>query len=232
MGILPYNSAKDTPRKRRPLDQEQVVREALRLLDDVGLNALTMRNLAARLSVRAASLYRHVRDKQELLILLADELSAQVPLPSPGLPWREQLIAIAKHYRRALLSHRDGPRLLALAPPAGERRLLLIESVLREFAAAGFSRSDAARAAYHFNNFVTEFAADEMRIKNAAITMGVSERVVWKKARKQFAELPKDVYPTLVTHCAELTEGDFGALFQYGLDVWLDGLEKRLSTTA
>ena len=74
MRIVPYRRAEHR-RKRRTLDQQQVVKTALGLLDEVGLDELTMRRLADRLGVKAASLYRHVRDKDELLILLGDEIS-------------------------------------------------------------------------------------------------------------------------------------------------------------
>src|SRR5579875_3593997 len=77
------------------LDREHVVRVALDLLDEVGLDELTMRRLADRLGVTAASLYWHVRDKDELLALLADAISAQMPEPSLSPPWREELIRVA-----------------------------------------------------------------------------------------------------------------------------------------
>src|SRR5262247_3855400 len=68
-------------RKRQVLDQAQVVNAALALLDEVGLDELTMRRVAERLNVKAASLYRHVHNKEELLALLGDEISAEIPLP-------------------------------------------------------------------------------------------------------------------------------------------------------
>src|SRR5215467_11312951 len=90
----------DRSRKRRPLDQAQVVRAALALLDEVGLDELTMRRLAERLGVKAASLYRHVRNKDELLVLLGDEISGEIPFPNPSGSWREQLVEAAWNVRR------------------------------------------------------------------------------------------------------------------------------------
>ena len=77
--------------KRRTLDQARVVRAALALLDEAGLDELTMRRLADRLGVKAASLYRHVRNKDELLALLGDEISAEIPLPPASGGWQQQL---------------------------------------------------------------------------------------------------------------------------------------------
>src|SRR5215831_1925121 len=156
MAIVPFRKA-ERRRKRRTLDQAQVVRAALALLDEVGLDELTMRRLAARLRVKAASLYRHVRNKDELLALLGDEISAEIPLPPAAGTWRDQLTASAWNVRRGLLAHRDAARVLASTPPAGPRRLRHVEAVLRILRAAGLSDRDATYAAYHLNNLVTEF---------------------------------------------------------------------------
>src|SRR5215469_6392403 len=98
---------------RAPLDRERLVDEALALLDEVGLDDLSMRRLAERLGVTAASLYWYVRDKDELLALLADAISGEIPLPDPDLPWREALEVGARNLRRIAVSHRDGARVLA-----------------------------------------------------------------------------------------------------------------------
>src|SRR5262245_62638225 len=127
-----------------------------------------MRRVAERLNVKAASLYRHVHNKEELLALLGDEISAEIPLSRADGNWRHQLTEAAWNARRGLLAHRDAARVLASTPPAGPRRLRHIEAVLRILRLTGLSDRDAARAAYHLNNFVTEFAADEARFATFA----------------------------------------------------------------
>src|SRR5579872_4152407 len=153
MSIVPFRT-REPRRKRRTLDQAQVVQAALALLDEVGLDELTMRRLAERLGVKAASLYRHVRNKEELLALLGDEISAEIPLPRGSGPWQDQLTEMAWNVRRGLLAHRDAARVLASTPPAGPERMRHIEAVLRILKTAGLSDRQAARAAYHLNNFV------------------------------------------------------------------------------
>src|SRR5262249_53764529 len=111
MTLVPFR--KHERRKRRSLDQAQIVRAALALLDEVGLDELTMRRLAERLDVKAASLYRHVRNKNELLALLGDEISGEIPLVSAKGSWRDQLNEMAWNVRRGLLAHRDAARVLA-----------------------------------------------------------------------------------------------------------------------
>ncbi|HEY4266968.1 MAG TPA: TetR/AcrR family transcriptional regulator C-terminal domain-containing protein [Galbitalea sp.] len=99
------------------LDRQQVIDEALRLLDDVGLDALSLRTLAGRLGVRAPTLYWHIGSKAELLDALADAIMDEVihSIPEPGADdsWREWLLAALVELRNAMLRHRDGARTIA-----------------------------------------------------------------------------------------------------------------------
>jgi len=221
MGIVPYKQS-ERARKRQPLDRARIVSAALALLDEVGLDQLTMRRLADKLGVKAASLYRHVRDKDELLVLLGDEISGQIPPMSETGPWRQRLIDMAFNVRRGLLAHRDAARLLAITPPFGPRRLRHIETMLKMLRDAGLSPRDAVRAAYHCNNFVTEFAADEARFSAYA---GSSRKKTLALARKEFKSLPPAEYPTVVSLADELAADDSDGLFRFGLDIWLAGIE-------
>src|SRR2546423_1582765 len=140
------------------IDLDQIVKAALQLLDEVGLDGLTMRRLAERLNIKAASLYWHVRDKEELMVLLANEICGSFGALDPTLPWREQLEQSADEYRRVLLSHRDAARVLLLSgPPSGANRLDQVESLLGVLLKAGFSPEDAAFAGFLMNDYVTTF---------------------------------------------------------------------------
>jgi len=223
VSIVPYHTR--DRRTRRPLDQAQIVRAALALLDEVGLDELTMRRLAERLGIKAASLYKHVRSKEELLVLLGDEISGEIPFADRTGSWRDQLTRIAWNVRRGLLAHRDAARVVAYTAPFGPRRLRHIEALLRVLRDAGLSRRDAARAAYHCNNFVTEFAADEARMTALAGVSAASQRKLLAEARRHFKALPRGEYPTVVELADDLTDSDPDALFQFGVDLLLRGLE-------
>ena len=225
MSFVPYRET-HRRRKRQPLDRAQIVRAALALLDEVGLDDLTMRRLAEKLGVKAASLYRHVRHKEELLVLLADEISGEIPVVEPRGSWKEQLVEMARNVRRGLLAHRDGARLLASTAPSGPQRLRHIEAVLRTLRSAGLSGGDAARAAYHMNNLVTEFVADEGRFAQQAEAMGTTRRKMLAEARRYFSALPKDEFPNVVELAADLADDDADGLFQFGVQVWLRAIEQ------
>jgi AcrR family transcriptional regulator len=229
VSILPYRDTR-RPRERQPLDRLQVVRAALALLDEVGLDGLTMRRLAERLGVKAASLYRHVRDKEDLLVLLADEISGEVAPVEVGPPWQDRLVDMAWRYRRVLLAHRDAARLLADTSLSGPRRLRRIDGLLELLLAAGFSAQDAVRAGYHFNNFVVEFVADEVRLAMAAEAMGTSPGEVLAETRRQLKALPAEEYPTLTRLADHIADSDSDGLFRFGLELWIGGLERLQSS--
>ncbi|WP_036284039.1 TetR family transcriptional regulator [Microbacterium luticocti] len=99
------------------LTRDAVVQAALALLDDDGLDAVTMRVLARRAGVAASTLYWHIRDKDELHLALADRIMAPALQAVAGLgeirDAREWLFAAACAMRDALRAHRDGARVVA-----------------------------------------------------------------------------------------------------------------------
>jgi TetR/AcrR family tetracycline transcriptional repressor len=100
-----------------PLTREQIVNEALALLDESGLGGLTLRKLAARLGVSAPTLYWHVSGKADLIGELAETiLRAELAnLPAPGHDWRDWLADTIGRFRRAMLAHPDGARIVSAA---------------------------------------------------------------------------------------------------------------------
>jgi len=157
----------EPPQERVGLTREQVVRAALDLLDEVGLGGLSMRGLADRLGVRAASLYWHLRDKEQLLDLLSEAILEEVPEPEPG-PWRPALDAFAEGYRQVLLAHRDAASVVA-GFQAGRAALGLYERLVAVLVDAGVPAPDAADAAVLlFGQYVPAFVADETASAPAA----------------------------------------------------------------
>jgi AcrR family transcriptional regulator len=207
-------------RRARALDRDRVIRGARELLEEAGLDELTMRRLAEHLGTKVASLYRHVRDKDEVLALVAEDLCSELPAVAPDGSWQEQLRALAWSFRAEFARRRDAARLLASTPPIGPRRLALIEVVLSVLRRSGLGDRDVAWAAYHFNNLVTEFAADEARFAS------LQREGSFDDARQRFASLPDDRFPTVVALAEHLASGDADGLFRFGVDLWIGGLER------
>lgn len=227
------NGANSGLAKRQPLDLERVVREALALLDEAGLDSLSMRNLAERLGIRAASLYWYVRDKDELLGLLADAISGEVLAPAPDLPWRIWLEALLAENRRILLAHRDAARIMVETPPFTPNRLRMIDMTLQALLAAGFTGVEVLRVGRLLNDYVTSFVLEEYNELNMAAGMGVNGAANIEEAetaaQRQFAALPADTYPAIAAVAAHAADPDLDARFRFGLKVILDGLERQLA---
>jgi TetR/AcrR family tetracycline transcriptional repressor len=109
------------------LNPQNVVAEALDLLEEVGLDGVSTRRLAQRLGVEQPSLYWHFRKKEDLLGAMAEAAMAPhatAPLPAPGEDWRAWFLENFRSFRRTLLLRRDGARLhagLRPGPPDRER---------------------------------------------------------------------------------------------------------------
>ncbi|MEV0405875.1 TetR/AcrR family transcriptional regulator C-terminal domain-containing protein [Actinoallomurus sp. NPDC050550] len=126
----------------------EVLQAAIELLDEVGLDGLTMRLLAGRLGVRASALYRHYPSKQALL----DAMVAHLIVPPDGAappiegPWDERLRTVAIGAREVMLAHRDGARLLTGFQQPSDEAVAAFEGLVAALVAAGLSEDGATVA--------------------------------------------------------------------------------------
>jgi TetR/AcrR family transcriptional regulator, tetracycline repressor protein len=147
------------------LTKDSIVRTALSLLDEVGMDGLTLRALAARLGVQAPALYWHVRNKQALLDEMATVVWRRIGdvmagLP-PGTPWRAVMTTYAVTVRGELLGHRDGAKAFSgttLTDPGVVRRQ---EPVFANLTGQGFTLEGAARSLTLVHYFTIGFCVEE-----------------------------------------------------------------------
>jgi len=227
MKIKPFNVSK--PKHIEPaLDQGQIVQAAIDLLDEVGFDGLTMRNLAKKLGVQAASLYWHVRNKQDLLSLLAEEICAPMREPDRTLPWQKQLEEMANEFRRVLLVHRDAAQVLASSGgPSGPKRLRLTEIGLRTLLDAGFSEKDAAYAGMLMNDYIIMSVLEETRY--AVLEAEGTSEDSSLDVQNWVESLQANEYPSLIALANYLTEPDGDERFRFGVDLLRNGLESLLA---
>lgn len=204
-------------RRRRRLDRSQVVTAALELLDDVGLEGLSTRRLAERLGVQSPSLYWHVRDKEELLDLLADRIMSEVPVPAPDLPWRERLERLLTAGRRALRAHRDAARVLAGRAPRGPHWLEVANAAVGALVDAGLSDQEAVDGVSIVVSYLMGFALDEAEWSSEAVASYLGF----------LGSLSVERFPRLTTMAGILSRPDPDRQFHYGVGFLLDGLERR-----
>ncbi|WP_367123662.1 TetR/AcrR family transcriptional regulator C-terminal domain-containing protein [Streptomyces phytohabitans] len=210
------------PRRRRgrpPLvDRGRVVAVAVELLDEVGLDALTMRRLAEALDVRAGTLYGHFATKRDLLDDMAEALLAGCadPLP-PDLDWPGRVAELAGRLRLALLRHRDGARVHAGAHSVGPHTLGFADHFVRVLTDAGLPPEDALRAAFTVIDYTVGHTLEEQ-------TAAPPHERPTAAADRLHAALRTGDHPHLAPLADLVTEPDFGARFAYGLRLLLRGL--------
>lgn len=132
----------------RGLNRARILRAALTLVDEDGIDALSMRNLGERLGVQAMSLYRHVRDKDDLLDGLQGAVLAEMEMPRTiGAPLAERVVAWARALRHALVRHPKTIPLFTSRAVVDPEALVVVENVLASLTEAGLD-DEAALGLY------------------------------------------------------------------------------------
>lgn len=154
------------------ITRERIVAVALELLDEHGLDALTVRALATALDVRAPALYWHVRNKQELLDAMATEVMRRVGIVlstlGPGADWRDDLSAYARILRTEYLKHRDGARIFSGTRLSDPDVLRTKELWFARWTAAGMTLVGADDAIDLTTAFVVGFVIEEQERRQSA----------------------------------------------------------------
>jgi AcrR family transcriptional regulator len=213
-----------TKGKRSPLSRDRVLRAALELADAGGTGALTMQQIGRRLGVEAMSLYRHVRNKDDILDGLVDLVFAEIELPADRSEWRTVLRARSISARAALRRHPWAITLMESRVAPGPASLRSRDDVLAVLLDAGFSAAMATHAHNILDSYVYGFALQEAQLpfSNAEELAALGEELL--------AQVPADTYPSFVRVSAELLASgfDYGDEFGFGLDLILDGIERAL----
>jgi AcrR family transcriptional regulator len=218
---------------RRPrLTRERVVTEALAVIAEDGVPALTMRSLAARLGVVPGAVYHHVRNKEQLQDLLLDGVLAEVEFDlDSSLHWTEQLKVLAHRLRRVLEAHPGVAGILKTRDPLGPHSLALAEAFLSPLLATGFADREAGLAFFLLVDYTIGFAVsgtptsvNEQRVRDPAVRA---------QLHQFFRSLPPDRFPALVAVGEHVWVDNRDERFTAGLDVLMAGLEHaRNSPTA
>lgn len=206
--------------EREPLSRERVLRAAIELVDREGIDALSMRRLAADVGVEAMSLYYHVKNKDDILSGIVDLAHGEIEPPARGGNWRSAI-------RRSAISYFDTLRRhpwVTSVPSGGASlaQLSYMDGVLKRLREAGLG-PELTHHAYH---------ALESHVVGSALWLA---RIPPKEeldtlATEVLRQLPGDKYPDLVLHIQQHLSGTSGAMkfFEFGLDLILEGVERRL----
>ncbi|MEU9291825.1 TetR/AcrR family transcriptional regulator C-terminal domain-containing protein [Streptomyces sp. NPDC048275] len=208
--------------RRAPLDRKRVADTALRLLNDVGLDGLTLRAIAKELDVKAPALYWHFKDKQALLDEMATEMyrrmteSALMPADAT---WQEHLLAAGRGLRAALLRYRDGAKVFSGSRFTGTEHAVQMEATLRTFTQAGFTLAQAVRASTTTYLYTLGFVTEEQGVQ--PLPHERREGYDIEERARLMAE-----FPLSAAAGAELFQ-DYDRHFEEGLALLISGVEAR-----
>lgn len=219
-------SADSSAAKPGAITREALTAAGLAVLRREGLDALSMRKVAAELGVRAASLYYHVQDKEQLLDLLADGLTWDTRRLTGTGDWSDCLRDAAHAYYRHLHANRDTARLMAGRRAPGPNLMHLLDAMLGRLHAAGFTDADAALATLLIANYVQGYVLQEQQPKAPVPASGGSGEK--DDAAAEECRAIADTYPNLAGLMAMTAGGDAYQLFEFGVERIIDGLRTRL----
>lgn len=214
--------------RREPLTRQRIVRAALRIMDEEGLEGVTMRRVGRELGVEAMSLYNHVRDKEDILDSICEEVLTEFRIPE-GEDWAEVARLGAREYRRLLLAH---PNVLTLmterkSPMTNPDALRAYEFGLDIFRRAGLSAVESMKAFHAFGGYIMGYVTMELGTMVGGLEDEEHARAHQEMARVvQTADLPR-----LRETLPYMLDLDLEEQFDFGLDLLIEGIRARIAET-
>jgi AcrR family transcriptional regulator len=204
------------------LSRDQVLRAAQKLADDGGLEAVTMVKIGQKVGAEAMSLYRHVRNKEDVLDGIVDLVYSEIELPVRGTDWKSAMRRRAVSVREVLLRHPWAIALMESRSRPGPANLRHHDAVVGVLMDAGFTGASATRAYNLLDSYIYGFALQEK-----GLPFNSKEELA--DFGPVFVEqMTRNEYPHLTKVAIDLMKSGFvyADEFEPGLDLILDGLER------
>ncbi|OIJ88670.1 TetR family transcriptional regulator [Streptomyces sp. MUSC 14] len=202
-----------------PLTRERIVQAAVALLDEQGMDRLTMRHLAERLQVGATTLYWHVATKGDVIDLAVDAIFGETRLPGQRAEHpRDDIVALVTTWRQAMLRHPWAATLPARQRPLmGPNFLAWMEFLQSALVRAGLTGKRLNAATWALYNHVMGATATQSSLQLSA-----------EEARlgQEYLESRRDQYPTVAAN-DYISDVDWDTSFTVGLELLLDGIDAR-----
>ncbi|HEV7709609.1 MAG TPA: TetR/AcrR family transcriptional regulator [Asanoa sp.] len=224
---LPSVWTRPGKREQPALSREQIVAEAVVLLDADGIEALSMRRLGAKLGAGATSLYRHVASKDELMELVVDKVYGEIEVTVPDDPddWRTAIEGFAHTLRATILRHPWIATALGQTGMAylGPNIMRMTDGTLGVLETAGFPLLAADRTISLVSAYVIGFSTNEAAWLTVVARSGLSEQE-WLERLRPAAEAAAQPYPRL--------RALYAAAWNTDEDQFTDGLTSILDSVA
>ena len=215
-------------RSRTPLSRERVLRAAIGLADEGGIESLTMRTLARELGVEAMSLYNHVVNKGDLVDAMVDLVIDEIDLPATGDDWNVAVRQCAISANETFLRHPWACGLV-MGPTTTRTvhlpRLRYMEWLLERLRSAGFSPELTYHAYHALDSYIMGFTM--WQLGHAAGARNIAGDQDLDEFVANFIPAVRGAgYPHVAEHAEQHLAGEGVSEFEFGLDLILDGLER------
>ena len=207
---------------RATLNRDTIVDTTIRIIAEQGTEGFTMRSLGQALGTDPTAVYRHFRDKAELLRAVSERLLGTVTVDLPAdAGWRPVTLEVCRRLRSALLNQPQLATALQFGPPLQPTEFAITETLLRQFRLAGLEQG-AAALAYHS---VIELTVGSAAIDAALHSLSNRERSQqYFRWRSVYATLDPAEYPETVGASAHMYRGTADERFVHALEALLDGI--------
>ena len=218
---------------RTPLTRDQIVEAGLRIVAAEGIEAVSMRRLAAEFDTGPSSLYAHVAIKDELLQLMFDEICRDIPIPGAPDPehWQEQVKQLARGAYDAMVAHGDIAAAALATIPSGPNAMRVSDAMLGMMLAGGLPPRVAGWALDRLFLYIVAEAYESSLYRSRFGDSPEAVAAYWADFSGELAtyyeSLPAERFPNLSAHCRALPGGDGRARFEFGLDMLVDGLSRH-----
>jgi len=215
---------------RVPITREAILEAAAHVLDKDGVDGFSMRRVADELGTGPASLYWHVRNKDELLQLLFERFNDEVELPTPDpTNWREQLKVLGRQVRAVAHRHRDYARISLGRVPSGPSLARFAEWLFQLLEPVGVPDQVIAYCGDLFSLYVGAYAFEESLGPPSPTGEPLSAEQIGRMFREYLESLPSAQFPHVHRAAGLLFGGDADERFEFGMDVLVRGIESYIS---
>jgi AcrR family transcriptional regulator len=225
----PWSTARQ-PRARRTLNRDLIVDTAMAIVDEEGLDGLSMRRLADRLGTGPASLYAHVSGRDELLMALLERAAADIVVPDPEPErWQEQVRDAAYSMRAALLPHRDLAGAAMANIPTGEHAMRFADRLLAVLLAGGVERRHAAMVI----DLLPQLVVNDVYEGSLFARRLQEQPDYFDRLHEYWASMPADRFPHVSALSEEIGGGEDESevRFAFALELFITGLAAVTTTT-
>lgn len=206
------------------LDRDLILQTAQALADSDGMQRLTLRRLGEELGADATAVYRHFRNKADLVSAMIDQLFFQVPEPDPSGPWRENLRQLLVAWWQIYRRHEGLAHTMAGQPDDEPRLFHLTEWTLRELLRAGVPREEIG----YFHQAVYNHAVGNGLV--SAFSPWLTTRALRDEQRRKYSALDPTQFPASAAS-APLLYPETEEAYLFSVELLLDAIEAHASGT-